>query len=350
MREPNAAPQPSHQPGKRGPLVIAILAIIFLALLFMLIRFSGREKPEPKVEPTQFVVVPATLRIRTEPSAKATVLTTAARGDRLTLVEDAGAWVRVTDSEGLTGWAERSALEGAAQHEQRIARTNAIRALPALEGVVDTTTPLYAGPGIFYPPVGEIKEGTNVRVFSRDHDFYAIDYQGDVAYAEVDAIDVSAAGGAQFEVASRLPMPDSLPEVTATDTPVFSDEEPEIAELEPTPEPRPEREPPAQRPGRGGVYAVVPPGGTSPEVTRQEPPRYPLMARRARVEGRVVLRGVVRRNGRIDDLQVLRDLPYGLGDAALEAVRQWRFRPATYQGEPIDVYYTVTVNFRLTDN
>jgi protein TonB len=145
-------------------------------------------------------------------------------------------------------------------------------------------------------------------------------------------------------------MPDGLSEVTATDRPLTPETEPEIAEIEPTPEPEPDREPPPLRPGRGGVYAVVPSGGTSPQVTRQEPPRYPLMARRARVEGRVVLRGVVRRNGRIDEIQILRDLPYGLGDAALEAVRQWRFRPATYQGETIDVYYTVTVNFRLTDN
>ena len=45
--------------------------------------------------------------------------------------------------------------------------------------------------------------------------------------------------------------------------------------------------------------------------------------------------------------EIIKDLPYGLGDAAREAVSRWRFRPATYRGEPIDVYYTVTVNFRL---
>ena len=50
---------------------------------------------------------------------------------------------------------------------------------------------------------------------------------------------------------------------------------------------------------------------------------------------------------RLDNVEILKDLPYGLGDAAREAVEQWRFRPATYRGEPIDVYYTVTVNFRL---
>jgi outer membrane biosynthesis protein TonB len=46
-------------------------------------------------------------------------------------------------------------------------------------------------------------------------------------------------------------------------------------------------------------------------------------------------------------VEVIRDLPYGLGDEARHAVSRWTFRPATYRGEPIDVYYTVTVNFRL---
>ena len=62
----------------------------------------------------------------------------------------------------------------------------------------------------------------------------------------------------------------------------------------------------------------------------------------------MVVRGIVRKDGTIDDVEVIKDLPNGLGDAAREAVSRWRFRPATYRGEPIDVYYTVTVNFRLT--
>jgi protein TonB len=85
-------------------------------------------------------------------------------------------------------------------------------------------------------------------------------------------------------------------------------------------------------------------------VIDQVAPRYPAIARRARAEGRVILRAVIRRDGSVGSVQILRDLPYGLGDAAREAVRQWRFRPAEYRGEPIAVYYTVTVNFRLTGN
>ena len=61
----------------------------------------------------------------------------------------------------------------------------------------------------------------------------------------------------------------------------------------------------------------------------------------------MLFRSVVRKDGTIDDVEIIKDLPLGLGEAAKEAVEQWRFRPATYRGDPIDVYYTVTVNFRL---
>jgi len=96
-----------------------------------------------------------------------------------------------------------------------------------------------------------------------------------------------------------------------------------------------------------GVYAEVPPGGTQPEELDRVMPRYPKSAREKGITGPVVVRGIVRKNGTIDDVEVIRELPEGLSEAAREAVAQWRFRPATYQGNPIDVYYTVTVNFRL---
>jgi protein TonB len=98
---------------------------------------------------------------------------------------------------------------------------------------------------------------------------------------------------------------------------------------------------------RSGVYPAVPAGGTQPEETDRVVPRYPSIARRAGVQGAVVVRGIVRRDGTIDDVEIIKDLPYGLGESAREAVSQWRFRPATFRGEAIDVYYTVTVNFRL---
>ncbi len=132
-------------------------------------------------------------------------------------------------------------------------------------------------------------------------------------------------------------------ETTGTAPPIA-----DTAAVEPPPlsEPIPEPQPaPVER--TTGVYSAVPPGGTQPEELDRAVPRYPTSARRAGVQGPVVIRGIVRSDGTIDNLEIIKDLPYGLGEEARRAVNRWRFRPATYRGEPIDVYYTVTVNFRL---
>ena len=198
---------------------------------------------------------------------------------------------------------------------------------------------LYAGPGIFYPLVGTLARGTDVTIYTRDHDFYAVQQGEGIAYADVDAIDISSSGTHQLEVpSSAAAVP---PSDTAGTAPPVADT---ATEAPPIPEPEPQPEPVERT---TGVYSAVPPGGTQPEELDRAIPRYPIGARRANVQGPVVIRGIVRRDGTIDNLEIIKDLPYGLGDEARRAVSRWRFRPATYRGEPIDVYYTVTVNFRL---
>jgi TonB family protein len=332
MSEQPAAKPPSS---KRGACLVAVLAVIFVVLLALIAKFATRDQPPPPPPPEELAVIPATLRIRVQPSAQAAVVAVATRGQRVQLMEDSGAWVRVVTANGIKGWAERSALERADELERRIQRTEAIRRMPPLEGVAVETATLFAGPGIFYPPVGELRKGARVQVYTRDHDFFAIEAGDGVAYAEIDTVDVAAAGGAEFEVAAKPPLPEETPEPGS--------EEPEGEPAE-GPMVAPEREL-----GRRGVYAVVPAGGRPPRVIDQVAPRYPAGARRAGVEGRVILRAVIRRDGSVGSVEVLRDLPYGLSEAARQAVRQWRFRPAEYQGEPIAVYYTVTVNFKLRD-
>ncbi len=86
---------------------------------------------------------------------------------------------------------------------------------------------------------------------------------------------------------------------------------------------------------------------TRPERISGLPPQYTEMARRARIQGPVILEAVIDRQGNITDLRVLRDLPMGLTEAAIEAVRSWKFRPATLAGQPVNVYYTLTVQFQL---
>jgi TonB family protein len=324
----------------RGLIVVIFLAVVFFTLLGLIVFRSGGDSTEKATPLETLTVLPARIRIRTEPHARAPVVATATNGDHVTLLEDRGAWVRVQTADGLAGWAERSALEKTLEQQRRIKRYEAIRHLPPLQGVATDRTQLYAGPGIFYPLMGEIADGTQVVVYTRDHDFYAIDNNQGVAYASVDAIDVSASGSHQFDVATASAAPT---ETTGTFAPQATDttstEVPVIPEAAP---PAPE---PVER--ATGVYSAVPPGGTQPEEVDRVIPRYPAGARRAGVGGAVVVRGIVRRDGTIDNVEIIKDLPQGLGEEARRAVSRWRFRPATYRGEPIDVYYTVTVNFRL---
>lgn len=325
----------------RGLLVVILLGVIFFALLALIVLKTGQNPRTATAVSETLTVLPIRIRIRTEPNARAPVVATATSGETLRLVEDQGTWVRVEKDDGLSGWAERANLERTSERQRRLQRFAAIRRLPALAGVTTSRTQLFAGPGIFYPLVGEIPAGTSVNVFTRDHDFYAIDFSGGVAYADVDAIDVTASGSPQLEVATDTAGVPSTIEPPPTETTAS------VPPIEPPPLPAIEPEAPSDLIDRSGVYAAVPPGGTQPEEIDRVVPRYPAEARRAGVSGAVVIRGIVRRDGRIDDVEIIKDLPHGLGDAARDAVRRWRFRPATYRGEPIDVYYTVTVNFRL---
>ena len=76
-------------------------------------------------------------------------------------------------------------------------------------------------------------------------------------------------------------------------------------------------------------------------------PNYPAIARQARVQGEVVLRAMISREGAIENLQVLSGHPM-LVRAAVDAVRQWRYRPYVLNGEPIEVETEVKVNFVLS--
>jgi protein TonB len=76
-------------------------------------------------------------------------------------------------------------------------------------------------------------------------------------------------------------------------------------------------------------------------------PIYPEEARQARVQGVVILQTIIDTLGQVTNVRVLKGLPSGLTEAAVDAVSQWRFDPATLEGEPVAVYYMVTVSFSV---
>ena len=76
-------------------------------------------------------------------------------------------------------------------------------------------------------------------------------------------------------------------------------------------------------------------------------PSYPALAKATRIQGQVVLHAVISRSGTIESLQVISGHPL-LVKAAIDAVRQWRYRPYILNGDPVDVDTEVTVNFVLS--
>lgn len=77
-------------------------------------------------------------------------------------------------------------------------------------------------------------------------------------------------------------------------------------------------------------------------------PSYTAAARRARVEGVVILDAVIDRIGQVTDVKVLKALSLGLTESAVRAVESWRFEPARLGGRPISVRYNLTVRFGLS--
>jgi TonB family protein len=104
-------------------------------------------------------------------------------------------------------------------------------------------------------------------------------------------------------------------------------------------------------PGEGGGTGGGPyrPGSgvTPPRLLKEVRADYTDEARRANVTGEVVLEIVVRRDGSVGDVRILNRLGSGLDQRAVQAVKQWRFAPATMKGVPVDVIVEVGVEFKL---
>lgn len=89
-------------------------------------------------------------------------------------------------------------------------------------------------------------------------------------------------------------------------------------------------------------------GVTQGLVIHRVQPVYPQMAKIARVQGPVVLAAIIGKDGTIQNLHVLSTASPLLNQAALDAVRQWRYRPYILNGEPVEVDTQITVNFTLS--
>jgi len=102
-----------------------------------------------------------------------------------------------------------------------------------------------------------------------------------------------------------------------------------------------------KRPTEPVMRIRVSQGVSTGRLINKVEPVYPQLARGARVQGQVVITAIISKDGTIQDLRVLSGHPL-LVQAALDAVRQWRYKPYLLNGEPVEVETTVTVIFSLT--
>lgn len=144
---------------------------------------------------------------------------------------------------------------------------------------------------------------------------------------------------------------------TAVPSPVPVEPEPEPTPVPtappPTPQPVATRPPTPTRPPlvaqapqtREGDLVELTPDVTPPQVLQQVRPEYPPAARRQRVGGTVILEVLVDHTGQVEDVRVLRSVRSDIDNAAVAAVRSWRYRPATKDGVRVKVRQTQPVNF-----
>ena len=150
----------------------------------------------------------------------------------------------------------------------------------------------------------------------------------------------------QKKLTKKVPIPDPTPDepepiIEPEPDEVIVDIPPDVDVLIGEPEP-----PPVTGPLMAGIGGV-----TTPELIAETKvqPEYPELARRARIDGKVFLQAIIHKDGTVGDIKVLKEPPGNLGFAekAVSAVSRWRYRPAMQNNRPVDVYFTVMVNFTL---
>jgi protein TonB len=112
--------------------------------------------------------------------------------------------------------------------------------------------------------------------------------------------------------------------------------------------------------GSGPAIVVAKPKPTGParisggviagNILQKTNPVYPPIAKVAHMSGTVVLRAIITKTGAVEQLTVVSSTNQMFNNAALDAVKQWRYKPYLLNGDPTEVDTTVTVNFTLNGN
>jgi protein TonB len=284
--------------------------------------------------------------LRREPSFEAAAVATLAAGTRVRTGPDAGRWARV-EADGKTGYLPADAIERDADREARERQAKNLLALPAVYGVVAEDSDVTLAPYPLASRAGRISRGTVIEIHSVDHGYFAFrDKAQGIAFVNSAAVDIVPPDPHQPALSPEKVRP--LKNLTVLDLSAPPPEDEEAAAETAARPPAPPGSAPHAPPVVPGSAAEAAPGLIEPAVvaTRVEP-AYPEAARRAGIEGTVELEVSIDAAGRVAEVEVLRGLPMGLSDAAVDAVRKWTWKPAKSPQGPVASRRTVRIRFTL---
>lgn len=337
---PGPSPEPERRPSARGAawalgaagaLVVAALALV----LFLLSPRRAGPSAEGGAAPATVTAEEASLR--REASPKAATLATLVQGKRVRVRGESARWVEVETDAG-DGFLPADAVERDADRDARERRSKTLLAFTPVYGVVAEDADVVLAPYPLAARGGKLAKGAVIAIHSVDHSYFAFaDKKWGVAFVDSARVDL-------------VPPDPREPAVTPEKVRPLKD----LAVIDLAAEPPPDEEAQADA-AEAGVAPPVPaippepaPGLLeAPSVLSRFEPAYPEAARRAGIEGTVELEVSIDASGKVTDVEVARGLPFGLSEAAVDAVRRWTWKPAKTASGPVSSRKTVRVRFQL---
>jgi TonB family protein len=241
----------------------------------------------------------------------------------------------VRTGKGEKGFLPAEAVETEAERSTREERAKKILAFTPVSGVVAEDTELLLAPFASAARAGRLGQGTAVPIYAVDHDFYAVRAaDGGLAFVRSSDVDLVPPD-------PRRPVivPDAgktIRDVTLTNLAPATPSAATVPASQPASEGRDER-PVSEEPLAPAVL-----------ITRVDP-EYPESARRAGVEGTVVLDATISETGQVTQIAVERGLPLGVTEVAVAAVRRWKYEPARGRNGPVASHKAVRIVFSLRE-
>ncbi|MGH9363883.1 MAG: TonB family protein [Thermoanaerobaculia bacterium] len=302
-----------------GLPVVAFVAALVLLVVVARPRRVTSAPPAAMASPGS--VTAESVQLRTEASLAASALTTLPRGARVTVTAERGRWLEVRTAAGQVGFLPADTVEADEDRQTRERRARRIVAFPPVFGVVAEDTDILLAPFPLAARAGRLRRGSAVSIHAVDHAYYAFRSAGGgvafISSADVDLVPQDPRRPAIVPEKARAPQDIEVTDAAPVQTPSAEETEGEAGQGEP------------------------------PVLLSKVDPRYPEEARRAGVEGTVVLDVTVDAGGDVTDVDVLRGLPLGVSEAAVEAVRHWKYRPAQGPNGPVASRKTLRIVFAL---